>query len=103
MNPFAALVAGLTNPIETLASFDAQVLRDTGCSPARVREWAKLHKVYYGKTTFTRKQTDAIKVARSTQKSLDQLVYIESRISSVEDPQREMAAAPRVAFHPGGL
>ena len=73
MNPFAALVAGLTNPIETLASFDAQVLNAVGCSPARVREWTKLHAVYYGKTTFTRKQADAITVARSTQKSLDQL------------------------------
>ncbi|MFC3796860.1 hypothetical protein [Corynebacterium tuscaniense] len=43
MNPFAALVAGLTNPMESLASFDAQVLIDAGCSPARVREWAKVH------------------------------------------------------------
>ncbi|MFC3796444.1 hypothetical protein ACFOQJ_04515, partial [Corynebacterium tuscaniense] len=66
MNPFAALVAGLTNPIETLASFDAQVLRDTGCSPARIREWTKVHTVYYGKTKFTRKQANAITVARST-------------------------------------
>ena len=89
MNSFAALVAGLTNPIETLEHFDAQVLNAVGCSPARVREWAKLHKVYYGKTTFTRKQADAITVARSTQKSLDQLVYIESRISSVEDPNEK--------------
>ena len=86
MNPFAALVAGLTNPIETLEHFDAQVLNAVGCSPARVREWTKLHAVYYGKTTFTRKQTDAITVARSTQKSLDQLVYIESSLVGVKDP-----------------
>ncbi|MFC3796775.1 hypothetical protein ACFOQJ_06230, partial [Corynebacterium tuscaniense] len=86
MNPFAALVAGLTNPIETLASFDAQVLIDAGCSPARVREWTKLHAVYYGKTTFTRKQANAIKVARSTQKSLDQLAYIETRLTEVTNP-----------------
>ena len=86
MNPFAALVAGLTNPIETLASFDAQVLIDAGCNPSHIRTWAKVHTVYYGKTKFTRKQADAITVARSTQKSLDQLAYIESRISSVDDP-----------------
>ena len=41
---------------------------------------------YYGKTKFTRKQANAIKVAKSTQKSMDQLVYIEGRISSIEDP-----------------
>ena len=33
MNPFAALVAGLTNPIDTLEHFDAQVLNAVGCSP----------------------------------------------------------------------
>jgi len=86
MNPFAALVAGLTNPIETLASFDAQVLRDTGCSPARIREWTKVHTVYYGKTKFTRKQANAITVARSTQKSLDQLAYIEGQLAPITDP-----------------
>ena len=86
MNVFGSLVAGLTNPIEALADFDAQVLLDAGCSPARVRELVKVHKAYYGKTTFTRKQANAIKIARSTKKALDQLVYIEGRISSIEDP-----------------
>ena len=86
MNPFAALVAGLTNPIDTLEHFNAQVLNAVGCSPARIREWTKVHKVYFGPTRFTRKQTNAITVARSTQKTLDQLVYIEGRISSIEDP-----------------
>ena len=86
MNPFAALVAGLTNPIDTLEHFDAQVLNAVGCSPARVREWTKVHKVYYGPTKFTRKQANAVAVARSTKKSLDQLVYIEGRISSIDAP-----------------
>ena len=86
MNVFGSLVAGLTNPIEALADFDAQVLLDSGCSPARVRELVKVHKAYYGKTKFTRKQANAIKIARSTKKALDQLVYIEGRISSIEDP-----------------
>ncbi|KAA8743344.1 HNH endonuclease [Corynebacterium tuscaniense] len=86
MNPFAALVAGLTNPIETLEHFDAQVLNAVGCSPARIREWTKVHKVYYGKTTFTRKQANAVAVARSTQKSLDQLVLIETRLAGIDDP-----------------
>ena len=86
MSSFAALVAGLTNPIETLASFDARVLLDAGCNPARVTELTKVHTAYYGKTTFTRKQANAIKIARSTQKSMDQLVYIESRLSGIKDP-----------------
>ena len=42
MSSFAALVAGLTNPLDALASFDAQVLLDAGCSPARVRELVKV-------------------------------------------------------------
>ena len=89
MTSFAALVAGLTNPIETLASFDARVLLDAGCNPARVTELTKVHKVYYGKTKFTRKQANAIKVAKSTQKSMDQLVYIESRLSGIKDPKEK--------------
>ena len=86
MNPFAALVAGLTNPIETLASFDAQVLIDAGCNPSHIRTWAKVHTVYYGKTKFTRKQANAITVARSTKKSLDQLAYIEGQLVPIADP-----------------
>ena len=89
MTSFAASVAGLTNPIETLASFDAQELISLGCKPALMREWAKVHKVYYGSTKFTRNQANAIKIARSTRKSMDQLVYIESRLSSVDDPGKK--------------
>ena len=89
MNVFGSLVAGLTNPIEALADFDAQVLLDAGCSPARVREFVKVHTAYYGKTRFTRKQANAIKVARSTRKSMDQLVYIEGRIVGIKDPNEK--------------
>ena len=86
MSSFAASVAGFINPIELLASFDAQELISLGCKPALMREWAKVHKAYYGKTKFTRKQANAIKVAKSTQKSMDQLVYIESRVAPFTDP-----------------
>ena len=89
MNVFGSLVAGLTNPIEALADFDAQVLLDAGCSPARVRELVKVHTAYYGKTRFTRKQANAIKVARSTRKSMDQLVYIEGRLVGIKDPNEK--------------
>ena len=89
MNTFAALVAGLTNPMESLASFDAQVLLDAGCKPALVREWTKVHKVYYGKTKLTRKQANAITVARSTKKSLDQLAYIEFRLVGINNPHEK--------------
>ena len=89
MSSFAAAVAGLTNPLETLASFDAQELIGLGCKPALMREWAKVHKAYYGKTKFTRKQANAIKIAKSTQKSMDQLVYIESRVAPFTDPNEK--------------
>ena len=89
MNTFAALVAGLTNPIETLASFDAQVLLDAGCKPTLIRQWTKVHKVYYGPTKFTRKQANAITVAKSTKKSLDQLAYIESRLVGINNPHEK--------------
>ncbi|MDK8798403.1 hypothetical protein QP994_11150, partial [Corynebacterium sp. MSK044] len=49
-------------------------------------QWTNVHKVYYGKTKFTRKQANAIKVAQSTKKSLDQLAYIESRLAGITDP-----------------
>ena len=51
MNAFGSLVAGLTNPIEALADFDAQVLLDAGFKPALVSEWTKVHKVYYGRVS----------------------------------------------------
>ena len=86
MNSFAALVAGMTHAIDTLEHFDAQVLVDAGVNPSRVAEWKKIHQVYYGPTKFTRKQANAVAVARKTRKSLDQLVFIEGRLSSIEDP-----------------
>ena len=89
MNTFAALVTGLTNPIETLASFDAQVLLDAGCKPTLIRQWTKVHKIYYGPTKFTRKQANAIKIARSTKKALDQLAYIESRLVGINNPHEK--------------
>ena len=89
MSSFAASVAGFINPIELLASFDAQELIGLGCKPALMREWAKVHKAYYGKTKFTCKQANAIKVARSTRKSMDQLVYIESRVAPFTDPNEK--------------
>ena len=101
MNPFAALVAGLTNPIDTLEHFDAQVLNAVGCSPARIREWTTVHKVYYGPTKFTRKQANAIKIARSTRKSMDQLVYIESRLSSIKDPAEKWVLRLALLSVPG--
>ncbi|MDK8798401.1 hypothetical protein QP994_11135, partial [Corynebacterium sp. MSK044] len=54
-----------------------------------VREWTKVHKVYYGKTKFTRKQANAIKIARSTKKALDQLAYIESRLVGINNPHEK--------------
>ncbi|WKK60459.1 hypothetical protein QYQ98_05085 [Corynebacterium sp. P3-F1] len=78
MNLFAASVGATSTAIDTLAHFDAGVLRDAGANPNRITDWAKAHAAYYGPTRFTRQQTHAITIARDTGKSLDQLVFIEN-------------------------
>lgn len=85
VNKFAALVAGVTDAIDTLEHFDAQVLIDAGANPTRVAEWRKAYTAYYGKTRYTRQQANAIRIARETGKSLDQLVYIESCLGRIPD------------------
>ena len=79
MNQFAAHV-GAGNAIDLLGSFDAQQLVDAGATPTRVADWKGVYEVYYGKTRFSRQQANAVRIARQTAKSLDQLVLIEQRV-----------------------
>ena len=82
MNQFAAHVgAGIA--IDLLGSFNAQQLIDAGANPTRVTEWKGVHATYYGTTRFSRQQANAVRVARQTAKSLDQLVFIEQQIKAV--------------------
>ena len=82
MNQFAAHV-GAGNAIDLLGSFDAQQLVDAGANPTRVADWKGVYEVYYGKTRFSRQQANAVRVARQTAKSLDQLVLIEQRVRAL--------------------
>ena len=62
---FATLVEALAaDPLAELADFDRGVALDAGLDPARVREWAKVHDVYFGATKFTKQQRLALAAAR---------------------------------------
>ena len=91
MNDFAVYV-GATNAIDSLGSFDAQLLIDAGANPNRVTEWASVHETYYGKTKHSRQQAHAVRIARSTSKSLDQLVFIEQQVKKAKDPWKTRLA-----------
>ncbi|WP_143341300.1 HNH endonuclease signature motif containing protein [Corynebacterium urinipleomorphum] len=83
MNTFDAFLASVASPLDVLAGFDRQAARDAGVKPATVDEWERVHAVYYGTTRFTRKQAHAIRIARESGKSLDQLVLIENQLKAV--------------------
>ncbi len=50
---FTALIDTLASAIDALADFDEQYAIRAGLDPAQVREWAGLHKVYFGATSCT--------------------------------------------------
>ena len=85
MNDFDAFIASVSSPMGVLAGFDRQVAVRAGINPVTVRRWARLARVYFGPTRFTRKQRHAVRLARETSKSLDQLVFIESCVRGVAD------------------
>lgn len=83
---FATLVEALAaDPLAELADFDRGVALDAGLDPARVREWATVHDVYFGPTKFTKQQRFALAAARGGGLSLDQLVLIERYVGNVDD------------------
>ena len=84
MNPFDALIEAMSvAALETLDHFDLDVALAAGVEPGRARAWARLREVYFGVTKFTRKQRDAVRLARG--RSLDELALIERRIKPVTD------------------
>ncbi|WP_087117269.1 HNH endonuclease signature motif containing protein [Corynebacterium urinipleomorphum] len=83
MNEFAVHVGATGSAVDALAHFDAQVLLDAGANPANVRDWKLAFNAYYGTTRFTRQQAHAIRIARETGKSLDQLVFIENQLKPI--------------------
>lgn len=94
MTSFTALVDALAgSAIDALADFDEQYAIDAGLDPAQVRAWAGVRDVYFGTTSYTRKQALALSRARGS--SLHKLVLIERRLKHLKPSQRW---APRLAL-----
>ena len=89
MTAFDAFLNTLGSPLDVLVGFDSQAARGAGVKPATIDDWDTLHRVYFGPTRFTRKQAQAVRVAQSTGKSLDQLVLIENQLKAVSDPSEK--------------
>jgi len=84
MNPFEAFIEAMSAvSMETLRHFDLPVALAAGMAPDKARAWDEMQNVYYGKTKFTRKQSEAARKARGF--SLDELGLIERRINGVKD------------------
>ena len=77
--------ADLLGPrLADLADFDRDTALNAGVAPSRVKDWSRVHDVYFGATKFTRKQALVRKAAGSM--PLDQLGLIERKLAAVSDP-----------------
>ena len=72
--------------VDALAEFDRETALTAGIEPNRVRGWARVHDAYFGRTKWTKWQRKALTAARTSGLSIDQLTYIESRLSLIDDP-----------------
>lgn len=72
--------------VDSLADFDRGVALAAGLDPRRVREWEAVHRTYFGRTKWTKWQRKALDKARTSELSIDQLAFIESRLSLIDDP-----------------
>ena len=82
MSDFDAFLGSLGSPMDILAGFDRQAARAAGVKPAAYVEWEKAHEVYFGATRFRRQQANAVRIARQTSKSLDQILFIEQQVKA---------------------
>lgn len=83
VNDFDAFLTTLGSPMDILAGFDRQAAQAAGVKPTTYIEWEKAHETYFGTTRSTRKQTQAVRIARETGKSLDQILFIEQQVRSL--------------------
>ncbi|WP_076598353.1 HNH endonuclease signature motif containing protein [Corynebacterium appendicis] len=83
MSDFDAFLGTLGSPMVILAGFDRQAARAAGVKPTTYVEWEKAYEVYFGATRFRRQQANAVRVARQTGKSLDQILFIEQQVRAV--------------------
>lgn len=82
MSDFDAFLGCLGSPMDILAGFDRQAACAAGVKPATYVEWEKAHEVYFGATRFKRQQAQAVRIARQTGKSLDQILFIEQQVKA---------------------
>ena len=86
-----ALTRLLERGIDLLGSIvgmSVHQVRDTGLSTSTAREWLRLSEVYFGPTTATRKQADAVAAARAHGHSVQTLSLIERLARQVPEPLR---------------
>ncbi|WP_087117666.1 HNH endonuclease signature motif containing protein [Corynebacterium urinipleomorphum] len=84
---FTELVRALSDSVvDALAEFDRETALAAGIEPNRVRGWARVHDAFFGRTKWTKWQRRALDKARGSGLSIDQLAYIESRLSLIDDP-----------------
>lgn len=84
MTPFERFLA--TQPtIDALDGFDRQAATDMGVRPAVASAWGMVHDTYYGPTKWTAQQRTALGKAHEAGHDLDRLIYIERRLSTVDD------------------
>lgn len=86
MTSFTDLVDTLAGAVDALAEFDDQYAIRAGLDPRQVSAWAGVREVYFGATSYTRKQARALQLARRF--SLHQLVLIERRLKRLPVNER---------------
>ena len=84
---FTSLIRVLSDSVvDSLADFDREAALAAGFEPKRVRGWGAVHEAYFGRTKWTKWQRKALSKARTSGLSIDQLAFIESRLSLIDDP-----------------
>ncbi|MCZ9293043.1 HNH endonuclease signature motif containing protein [Corynebacterium meitnerae] len=83
---FGEFLGAVAAGIDTLAGFDRQAAFDAGVQPKRVRDWSKVHEVYFGSTRLKRQQKAGVDKARVNRVSMDTLILIEERTKLISDP-----------------
>ena len=68
--------------MDILAGFDRQAVVDAGIKSSVAIEGEKARKVYFGVTRYKRQQANAVRIARQTSKSLDQILFIEQHVKA---------------------
>lgn len=84
---FAAYLDAVTSDaLGIIATFDRGTARSGRLKTQALRELESLHRVYFGRTKFSKQQRIAQEAARAGGFSLDELALIEKHLSPIDDP-----------------